>query len=204
MRHSKIIIGVAILATAFLANCSATGTNQTESPAANSNEDVGVAINALFSSDQSQSQSGLNVEQGSACEDFGGGPTGISTSTTVAAGHYGVSSDGYDVASSTTCTNGLPIKTWEITTPVIMDCEDGNVTFAAGSKGVFIDDGTGNSTNIYGFFVIGSTRFYCDVVIEHPQGGAEVFTASCEQEQSDGSRSTVDQATTGNSCQSPE
>lgn len=205
MKHSRtIIVGVAILATAFLANCSASGTSSSTSSttATDSNESVGIAVNALFSSDQSQSQSALNVEQGNACADFGG-PDGISVGTTVAAGHYGTASTGYDVAAATNCSNDLPIKTWQITTSVEMDCEDGNVTFAGG-EGVFIDDGTGASTNIYGFFIIGGTRFYCDVVIEHPQGGAEVFTASCEQEQSDGSRSSVDQATTGNSCQSPE
>lgn len=202
MKHAKIIIGVAILATAFLANCSATGTNQTESPAADSNENVGVAINALFSSDQSQSQSALNLEERDACVDSGG-PTGIAVSTTVATGHYGVSSDGYDVASATTCSSELPLKTWEITSAVEMDCEDGNVTFAVGSRGVFIDDLQGNNTNIYGVFIIDGINFYCDVVIEHPNG-EEVFTASCEQEQSDGSRSVVEQATAGNSCQSPE
>ena len=203
MKTNKIIVGVAIVATAFLANCSATGTNQTDDPAADaSNEDVGIAVNALFSSDQSQSQSALNVEERDPCTDSGG-PSGISVGTSVTAGHYGTASDGYDMATTTACSNDLPIKTWQITTAVEMDCEDGNVTFAGG-QGVFIDDGSGASTNIYGFFVIGGTNFYCDVVIEHPQGGAEVFTASCEQEQSDGSRSAVSQATTGNSCQSPE
>lgn len=204
MKINKSIIGLALVTGLFLANCSgSTGSSPTATTVTDSNESVGIAVNALFSSNQSQSQSALNVEQErDACADFGG-PDGISIGTTVAVGHYGTASTGYDVAAATNCSNDLPIKTWEITTAVEMDCEDGNVTFAGG-EGVFIDDGTGASTNIYGSFVIGGTRFYCDVVIEHSQGAEEVFTATCEQEQSDGSRSSVEQATTGNSCQSPE
>ena len=204
---SEKTYGLGIAMALLLAACSsATGTGTT-STTSSTEESVGAAVGSLFSDmggSASQSALALEGEQGEqgdrpgVCETTSG-PEDVEISTAVSAGHYGMQSDGLDVASATTCSEANPVMAWTIAASgVEMDCTGGNVTFQGG-QGVFIDDRDANETRIYGSFIIGGATYFCDVTVTSDGGSSETFAANCE----DASANPVEQSTETNTCTSP-
>ncbi len=194
MNKSQKISGLSLVAALILASCSGSSTGTTSSTTTTGNESLAVAINTLFSGSSQQGLTLQGGEQKTVCDEGDSGPTGVSTSISVVAGHYGTETAGYDITSAASCTAQVPLHSWQIVSPVVMDCQSGNVTFEGG-EGVFLDDGIGN-TQIYGQFSVGGANFFCDVVITHNQDGTDDFNASCE----DSANQPVAQTTTNNSC----
>ena len=210
----NILLGSLLLS---LVQCGGGTTGGTET--GNPQSTIGAAIGALFGS---RNKSALRVQptlptrlvqlliqtaeaasqNHTACDPVTDNPSGVTTSNTITAGSYGISTNSITVTAANGCDQGGEFASFTISSHTLA-CTDskGNSSSVTMTKstGVFRENATLNATQIYGNFNLASgssssTRVACSFVITNPQQGHGTgqFSGSCEDSQGNPITQTTD------------
>lgn len=209
MKNKRYLSILALLTTLFLiGGCgSSSSSDSTEETSVGADESAGATVSAVFSDiggDSSINEASLPekildmilmvktaVAQQSftACDavSMGGGPTGITMSTSGTNDTYGNSAEPLVVDGSTVafCDDGGEVAAWNISTAIEMPCTDAsNNSFTASmiGDGVFVE-GT-SFTDIFGDFTVtigsDSATVHCTFHIAYDTNAIDFSDNTCE------------------------